>query len=529
MPAVLLGGLSLVYYAAYFDAGFNFADEGNYAQFAYELALGTSLNDLPVGYGFLWFKVGEGLFRLFGPDLLLARLLFFACMFVTALLVYSAIVLVTGQRWFAAALAAVPMLAPAFPPTAFYGVCVLVNTVPQLRLARRLTTARPRDAALAGVALALSFQVRPDFGYIFAAPLAALLALSAWQGADTRHARLARGRELFLAAAAAVLIAHAPGLFLAFNDGYLAALAGQYLSYPVMLAEYGWRGVATLFGFVDATGSGGVLLRRPNLFGAADASELRLALLVYLPVIIIVGFAVHASLALRRGEDRIAQSAVSLVVLITGAAALPHYFFYRPDLSHIANFIAGFTVLAGTFVWSVARRVRPPTSFGIMLFVAATLGIYLWTALTSEGTGSIAGSAGRTQRFVAENGVDVRLYPGEKAMLEELKAIIEGNSAKGDSIVCVPYCPGIAFMTGRRLLFSEQYVDDSLPLRDPGWIARAIGLTRERRPPVVIVMDWAINGTDASRFSRWASAYMEVLESLAREKLDRPGYAIYLL
>jgi hypothetical protein len=46
---------------------------------------------------------------------------------------------------------------------------------------------------------------------------------------------------------------------------------------------------------------------------------------------------------------------------------------------------------------------------------------------------------------------------------------------------------------------------------------------------VVIVMDWAINGTDISRFSRWASPYMQLLESLAREKIDRPGLSIYLL
>lgn len=78
VPAVLLGALSLAYYALYFDAGFNFSDEGNYVQFVYELSRGTSLNDLPVSYGLLWFKVGEGLFRLFGPDLLLARALFSA-------------------------------------------------------------------------------------------------------------------------------------------------------------------------------------------------------------------------------------------------------------------------------------------------------------------------------------------------------------------------------------------------------------------------------------------------------------------
>jgi hypothetical protein len=526
LPPVLLGGLSLIYYALYFDAGFNSSDEGNYAQFAYELSLGTSLNELPVGYGPLWFKIGELLFRLAGPNLLLARFLFFACVFATALLVYAAIVMITGRRWFAAAFAAVPALAPAFLPTAFYGLCITINAVPQIRLAKRLGRATPVDAALAGAALAFSFQLRPDFGYIFGVPLAVLLLLAVWRGAETRPARLQRAGRLFGAAAAAFLVVHIPGVILALNDGYLGAIVGQYLSYPATLVDYALRGARTLFGEAAVeTSAGGGLLARPPLFGAADAVEVRLALLVYLPLLIIAAYLAYCLWALRRSEDRIAEAAMMLVVLVTGAAALPHYFFYRPDLSHIANFMAGFTVLAAASVWEARGRAK----LYFAMLIGATLTLYLWTALTTEGTGSISGSFARTERFQGANGVNVRLHPGEKAVLDELKAVIEANSAPGDAIVCVPYCPGIAFMTGRRLLFREQYVDDTLPARDPEWISRAIALTREKRPPVVIVMDWAINGTDISRFSRWASPYMETLEGLARQKIDRPGLSIYLL
>ncbi|MGE4062301.1 MAG: hypothetical protein AB7E79_02945 [Rhodospirillaceae bacterium] len=518
---------SAVYYALYFDAGFNYSDEGNYVQFAYELSRGTSLRELPVNYGLLWFKVGEALFRGFGPHLLLARALFFACALLTTLLVYAAVLALTGRRWFAAAFAAVPGLAPAFLPTAFYGLCILINAVPQIRLAQRLREARPRDAALAAVALAISFQIRPDFGYIFAVPLAVLLLLAAWQSGADRAARLSHGRRLILAAACAFLVAHIPGLLLALGDGYFHILVGQYLSYPIMLADYGLRGLGALFGGATSDTSSAALLQRPRLFGADSAAELRLALLVYLPLVIIGAFVICAALGLRKGEDRIKYAAVTLVVLVTGAAALPHYLFYRPDLSHIANFMPGFTVLAGVLF---ARTLMPGRAVLVVpAMIAATLGLYVWTALTTEGTGSIAGSFGRTESFVAAHGVDVRLSPAEKAMLEDIKTVIEGNSAPGDAIVCVPYCPGIAFMTGRRLLFREHYVDDSVLVRDPGWIPRAIALTEERRPPVVIVMDWAINGTDISRFSRWAAPYMETLENLARQKLERPGLTIFLL
>lgn len=528
LPPVLLAVASVSYYALYFNAGFNFSDEGNYAQFAYELSRGTSLNDLPVSYGLLWFKLGEAMFRLFGPNYLLIRLLFFACVLATTLLVYAAVARVTGQRWFAVAIAAVPALAPPFLPTAFYGFCILVNCVPQLRMAQNLAGARPRDAALAGAALALSFQIRPDFGYIFAVPLAALVIFAAWRGANHKTARLQRGLRLAGGAVLAFMLAHLPGLILAVNDGYMGTLIGQYLSYPVMLADYGLRGIGALFGGATTDGTGaGALLQRPSLFDAADFAGARFALLVYFPIVVVIAFVMRELLNLRRAGDPARCAAVMLVVLVTGVAALPHYFFYRPDLSHVANFMPGFAVLAGVFMWRAG--LRSPRGSALALPVAAVLALYLWTALAQEGTGSIAGSFARTARFQAENGVNVRVHAGEKALLEDLKAVIEANSAPGDAIVCVPYCPGIAFMTGRRLLFREQYVDDALPARDPEWIERAIALTREKRPPVVIVMDWAVNGTDISRFSRWASPYMETLEQLARETLHRPGLSIYLL
>lgn len=526
LPPALLAALSLVYYAFYLDAGFNIADEGNYLQFAYELSLGANLADLPVSYGFLWFKAGEWLFRLFGPNLFLARLLFFACALATSLLVYLAIVMLTGRRWLAAAFAAVPALAPAFLPTAFYGLCVLINAVPQIRLAQRLAHASVFDAALAAAALALSFQIRPDFGYIFAAPLAILLILSGWSGAATMRARFIRTVRLVAAALAAFIAAHLPAILLALDEGFLAALIDQYLSYPMMLASYGVGGLASLFGGAPEVSTTRVLLQRPRLWGAADLAELQLALLVYLPPLLVAAFAGQTIMAHRHPEDRGVRYAVGLVIFMAGIAALPHYFFYRPDLSHIANYMPGFTVLAAALAATTFKSVRDAS---LAVVAAATLGLYLWTALTTEGSGSIAGAFGRTERFAGANGVNVRLSPGEKALYEDIKAVIEANSAPGAAIVCVPYCPGIAFMTGRRLLFREQYVDDSLPARDPGWIARASALTAEKRPPVVIVMDWAINGTDISRFSRWASPYMETLESLARQKIDRPGVSIYLL
>ena len=67
------------------------------------------------------------------------------------------------------------------------------------------------------------------------------------------------------------------------------------------------------------------------------------------------------------------------------------------------------------------------------------------------------------------------------------------------------------------------------PVYQPAWIEQSIAITRAVRPPVVIVIDWAVNGTEKSRFSNWAAPYIEVLNEISRDKLVRPGVTIYLL
>src|SRR3954463_715041 len=118
----LVGGvfvllLSAAYYAFPLNAGFNYADDGNFAQIAYELLAGRSFADLAPGYGLLWFKMGELLFGLFGVHYLLVRGLFFTCIALTNLMIFATLLRVSGRIWFAAAFTAIALLVPAFPAT----------------------------------------------------------------------------------------------------------------------------------------------------------------------------------------------------------------------------------------------------------------------------------------------------------------------------------------------------------------------------------------------------------------------------
>jgi hypothetical protein len=118
----------------------------------------------------------------------------------------------------------------------------------------------------------------------------------------------------------------------------------------------------------------------------------------------------------------------------------------------------------------------------------------------------------------------------EKELLEGVRDAVEKNSRAGDAIVCVPYCPGMAFMTARRMFFGNFYVDDGFLSYDPEWLPTAIARTRAERPPVVIIADWAINETEQSRFTNWAASYVDAVKEISRATVALPGgFTVYVL
>lgn len=513
IAAAVLAVLSAAYYALYVDAGFNYTDDGNYAQTAFELFLGRSPLDLDLSYGVAWYQAGAALFHLFGVDFLLVRLLFFSAITLTTLLVFYSLAGVSGSLLLCALLSGVIALVPAFPATAFYGLCVALNAAAQLRLASRLGNVTPLDGILAGVAAGLSFQIRPDFGLIFAGSLAVIALLLFWPERRPAGGKVAGGMVLgFLAVALAAAA-------LAFAGGYESILARQYLDYPKLLAGLLVNGVTGGAG----PGPSLTLLARPGL------STPGLAALAYGPIVFFVLCAGYGLLALKTHKRNAVALAQIVVALAAGVATFPHYFFYRPDLSHIANFMPGFVVMLGVFM-SLSKRdaPRPAVLVGAGLS-ALYLALYLAIGLPSPATGSIGVSTGRTETFVAENGVKVRVAPEEYAQLVFLRDTIAANSRPGDAIVCVPYCPGVAFMTGRRMLLDNFYADDTFPALRPQWLSTAIAETRAARPPVILVQDWAINGTEQSRFANWAGSYVAAAKELARDTLAGPATTAYLI
>jgi hypothetical protein len=108
----------------------------------------------------------------------------------------------------------------------------------------------------------------------------------------------------------------------------------------------------------------------------------------------------------------------------------------------------------------------------------------------------------RTKFFRAENGVNVFVTSRELAGLTAIQRIIHDHTGPDDYVVGYPYSPGINLLANRRTYERNVYVDNAS--RSDNWDADAIARIERYKPAVIVLSDWDVNGTNASRFSVWA-------------------------
>jgi hypothetical protein len=95
-------------------------------------------------------------------------------------------------------------------------------------------------------------------------------------------------------------------------------------------------------------------------------------------------------------------------------------------------------------------------------------------------------------------------------MREALKFVRE-NSKDTDYLVAFPYHPSFNVFTNRRTYERKLYIDNATA--SPKWIAGAIENIEKYKPRIIVVGDWAVNSTEASRFKNWgASVFAHILE-----------------
>ena len=544
---------AFVYYSLIYRYGLNLADEGNVGLISQRLMRGERpFLDVSPGYNVLWFYPISTLFRLFGTNLLLMRAYFYSISTASGLIAFILLRRLDAPLWlaFVQGLAVVSVTGQYFK--AYIPFLVLSHL-----FAITLFLTSQRKALLsvgAGLLLGTTYLIRIDIGIFLTA---------VWVGVILLHALLLDRRlRLNLIVASNLLLGavvmHLPFIYDAYHRRFLQPFAEQYSNVTALILNHllpqtprmvanNQDQIGVAAGHTPAvtvvenaneknqTGPPGatlgvtvtenhrvtvdkpaIFLRRRSfvqIFKKSPRIEYRLlALLTYIPALLICALllaGLYLGLSKRMAVDRW----LLFSALLTGClAAFPQFFFFRPDLPHLIEFMNGGLVAltcAGWLLWSSQGGGRLSTTF---LITIALVGVcYLLLALPNQYGGTLAIRADRHTNFRGANGVDVVLTKAEYEEVNTLFSATVCNSTKKDYVVTYPYLPGVNFITARRTFQYLLFVDNITGSQD--WQQAEIAKIRMFRPAVIVIDDWPINGTEESRFSHWATQMTEFIDS----------------
>lgn len=552
------------YFGLYYDNGFSISDEGSVVLITKRLLEGERpYVDVSLGYGLLWYYPLILLFKITGVHFIAARIFFLALAMVTSLLAFLTIRRQTCRWWLATIFALLLVMVPGTLHKSFIPLIVVANMLCLPLLDHNRHVFGRNGVLAAGLVAAVSYHIRPDLGFCAGVVLTATLAahtISRLQKWPQRAYQLAR-LSLFLFVAALVptlpliLIANRQG----FLESYLSILYQpfSYLGYLARAVKSVVINTALFFfhtktasavstqtiKFEAATQPGTTLQRMPLAAAWEEGPHRDLSILTYLPILTLaVIVAISCVFMLRRNHQwrsLVGNDTVGILALAgLSYSAFPQFFLFRPDSNHLSQFMPGHMVLVGVCLgrWLLPERDPVQKTYDTVVLtrssrllgsIAASIlilhtGFYIWFGLHRPETGSIAQARGRNERFVGENGIDVAVNRREKRLFTTVVRIVDENTNQNDVVLCFPYCPGFNVMTNRRTFMRRLYVDDSLLVMDPGWQQRMIDQIETEKPALVIIRDWAANGTDISRFQNWATQVMEhiVSEYVMLESVD---------
>jgi hypothetical protein len=254
------------------------------------------------------------------------------------------------------------------------------------------------------------------------------------------------------------------------------------------------------------------------------------SLLIYFPVgvsalIIIWGFLLVLRSLVARDPEHWRKGGILLVSTGSSLLLFPQYFFWRPDLVHLGEFMVPFMVtliLALFLAVSSAKRSSGVILAALLIVIVAAgteLGIYVVKGWQTDGVGSVAVSRRRHIEFTAANGVQVKVNPVEFSRNTLLLDTILSHSKQGDYVVCYPYFPMVNFMTDRPSYEHNLYADNAIPSEQ--FFNEAVANMQKYRPAVIVIGTGKVNCTEASRFQNWGSktyAYIKEHYSLIESK-----------
>ena len=520
-----------VYYSLIYRYALNLADEGSVALLSQRLLHGERpFLNVSLGYNVLWFYPISTLFRLFGTNLLLMRTYFYGISTASGLIAFMLLRRLDAPLWlaFAQGLAVISVTGQYFK--AYIPFLVISNL-----FAITLFLTSQRKALLsvgAGLLLGTTYLIRIDIGIFLTA---------IWFGVILLHAVLLDRRlRLNLIVAGnfflGVAVMHLPFIYDAYHRHFLQPFAEQYSNVAgLILSPILSRPTQTVAKNQDQTGVGHasatagtvmethsvmvdkpptLLRRRPfqQIFQKSPRIEYRLlAFLTYIPPLLICALflaGLYLCLSKKFAVDRWLLFSALLGGCLT---AFPQFYFFRPDLPHLIEFMSGglaALTCAGWLLWSSQGRGRLSTAFFMTIVLVAVC--YLLLTLPNQYGGTLAIRLDRHTNFRGANGADVFLTKDEYEEVNTLFSATVWNSTKKDYVACYPYLPGVNFITARPTFQSLLYIDNVT--QSPDWQQVEIDKIKKFRPAVIVIDDWTINGTEESRFSHWAAQMTKFIE-----------------
>jgi hypothetical protein len=521
-----------VYYSLIYRYALNLADEGSVALLSQRLLHGERpFLNVSLGYNVLWFYPISTLFRLFGTNLLLMRTYFYGISTASGLIAFMLLRRLDAPLWlaFAQGLAVISVTGQYFK--AYIPFLVISNL-----FAITLFLTSQRKALLsvgAGLLLGTTYLIRIDIGIFLTA---------IWFGVILLHAVLLDRRlRLNLIVAGnfflGVAVMHLPFIYDAYHRHFLQPFAEQYSNVAgLILSPILSRPTQTVAKNQDQTGVGHasatagtvmethsvmvdkpptLLRRRPfqQIFQKSPRIEYRLlAFLTYIPPLLICALflaGLYLCLSKKFAVDRWLLFSALLGGCLT---AFPQFYFFRPDLPHLIEFMSGglaALTCAGWLLWSSQGRGRLSTAFFMTIALVAIC--YLLLTLPNQYGGTLAIRLDRHTNFRGANGADVFLTKDEYEEVNTLFSATVWNSTKKDYVACYPYLPGVNFITARPTFQSLLYIDNVT--QSPDWQQVEIDKIKKFRPAVIVIDEWTINGTEESRFSHWATQMTKFIES----------------
>ncbi|MEP6670490.1 MAG: hypothetical protein ABJF10_15125 [Chthoniobacter sp.] len=548
VPFLVILVAAIAYYASYWHFWFNPHDEGGTACLvAQRLMQGERpWVDVEPGYNIGWFYPIVGLFHFTGVNYLAVRAWFFALSTVTALLGCGIVTRVTGSRW---AGLATGLLLVVFPGSQFKNYIPLAEAA-NLACIIHLLYIDPvvrrkwlAAAALGGVVLGLTFLVRVELGFFFTAIWLLLLIVGLLDHRLPFGRRFAGAIFGVVALVLGVVVAQAPAYTYLSGRGLRANYWAEYTEWFEFLRASANQKIAhektvppAVAGAAqppaDATGDGATAQTAPAIHNAENGDRTALPrrplsamigkgwrerILTFLTYAPLVGFAVFFIagvlgfvVTVLRREFTLSAVPLLWLLLIGGSlTTFPQFFFFRPDRPHLSEFMPGYIIAMAASLWLLWPHgpVRPmmQRAFAglVALFLGGQLLAFALFALQHPSAGTIVARAGRKARFQGENGVRVHTSKKEAATLQGVYDAVMKSSGPKDYVICFPYMPGYNIMTNRPTYLRNVYVDNAT--RGEHWAENTIRDFEEKRPAVVIIDDREINGTAASKFSRWGA------------------------